>query len=267
MRLTVLVDNNTYIDQYYLGEPAVAYYIETEGKKILLDTGYSDVYLQNAKALGIDLAQVETIVLSHAHNDHTGGLPVFPIQDGSVQIVAHPEVFTPRRAGNLDVGSPYSLAEAEQHFRLHLSAEPVQLTERLIYLGAIPRNNDFEAQKPVGKRWTDAGWVPDFVPDDSALVYKGMEGIYIITGCSHAGICNIMSYARQVTGCERILGMIGGCHLFEGNSMQIQATAQFMATAAIPKLYPCHCTSFAAKAAINELLPVQEVGVGLRLEW
>ncbi len=71
MRLTVLVDNNTFIDQYLLGEPAVSYYIEAENKKILFDVGYSDVFLQNAAKLGIDLTQLDMLVFSHGHLDHT----------------------------------------------------------------------------------------------------------------------------------------------------------------------------------------------------
>ena len=74
MKLTILVDNNTFIDQYYYGEPAVSYYIETEGKKILFDTGYSDVLIRNAELMGIDLKAVDDIVISHSHNDHTRGL-------------------------------------------------------------------------------------------------------------------------------------------------------------------------------------------------
>lgn len=74
MKLTVLVDNNTYIDQYYLGEPGVSYFIEDCGIRILFDTGYSDVYVRNAKKMGIDLSELDAVVLSHGHNDHTGGL-------------------------------------------------------------------------------------------------------------------------------------------------------------------------------------------------
>lgn len=78
MKLTVLTDNHTHIDQYYLGEPALCLHIETDGRKILLDTGYSDVCLRNSRAMGIDLRQVDTIVLSHGHNDHTRGLLLPP---------------------------------------------------------------------------------------------------------------------------------------------------------------------------------------------
>ena len=74
MKLRVLVDNNTYIDRYYLGEPAVSYYIECDGIRPLFDAGYSDVFLKNAEALGIDLGLVTHMVFSHGHNDHTRGL-------------------------------------------------------------------------------------------------------------------------------------------------------------------------------------------------
>ena len=74
MKLKVLVDNNTYIDQYYYGEPAVSYYIEDEDSKLLLDIGYSDLFIKNSKAFGIDLENVTTIAFSHGHVDHTRGL-------------------------------------------------------------------------------------------------------------------------------------------------------------------------------------------------
>ncbi|WP_417204562.1 MBL fold metallo-hydrolase [Acetoanaerobium sticklandii] len=74
MKLTVLVDNNTFIDQYYLGEPAVSYYIEDEEIRLIFDTGYSDIFISNAKLLNIDLEKLTHIALSHGHNDHTRGL-------------------------------------------------------------------------------------------------------------------------------------------------------------------------------------------------
>lgn len=74
MRLTVLVDNNTYIDEYYWGEPGVCYYIEDGEEVLLFDVGYSDLFIKNAAAMNIDLSQLNTIVLSHGHDDHTRGL-------------------------------------------------------------------------------------------------------------------------------------------------------------------------------------------------
>ncbi len=77
LKLKVLVDNNTYINQYYCGEPAVSYYIEDEGTRLLLDVGYSDIFIKNSKALGIDLRSIDTIVIPHGHDDHTRGLQFY----------------------------------------------------------------------------------------------------------------------------------------------------------------------------------------------
>ena len=97
-----------------------------------------------------------------------------------------------------------------------------------MFLGEIPRVNDFENKKPVGEHCLTDGWHDDYVLDDSALVYKQKDGIYIITGCSHAGICNIAEYAKQVTGCSVIKSIIGGLHLFSGRSQQTLATADYL---------------------------------------
>jgi len=77
MKLKVLVDNNTYIDQYYYGEPAVSYYIEDDGVSLLLDVGYSDLFIKNSMALGVDLENISTIIISHGHDDHTRGLKYY----------------------------------------------------------------------------------------------------------------------------------------------------------------------------------------------
>ncbi len=91
MKLTVLVDNNTFTDEHFLGEPGLCYWIETDGKKILFDTGFSDVYLKNAKKLNIDLSNTDCIVLSHGHNDHTTGLKSFPHSSKKIDLISHPD--------------------------------------------------------------------------------------------------------------------------------------------------------------------------------
>ena len=77
MKLKVLEDNNTFIDMYYLGEPAVSYYIEDGSYKILFDVGYSNAFMTNARKMNIDLESINKLVISHGHDDHTGGLKYF----------------------------------------------------------------------------------------------------------------------------------------------------------------------------------------------
>ncbi|MDH6363591.1 7,8-dihydropterin-6-yl-methyl-4-(beta-D-ribofuranosyl)aminobenzene 5'-phosphate synthase [Enterococcus sp. PF1-24] len=268
MKLTVLVDNNVYIDHYYLGEPALSFWIEDGDEKILFDTGYSNCFIENAEKLKIDLSQVSTLALSHGHNDHTGGLPFFNqyLKTTKPKLVAHPQAFFPKQAVEGSIGSPLSLAELADNYQLQLSTAPVQLSENILFLGEIPQLVDFEPRQQVGEYQAAEAYQPDYVFDDSALVFTGKAGLYIITGCSHSGICNICEYAKQVTGQTKIAGVIGGFHLFEENT-QLQATINYFKENQIEILYPCHCVSFFAKSAIHQEIAIGEVGVGLTLEW
>ena len=268
MKLKVLVDNNTYIDQYYFGEPAVSYYIEDEDTKLLLDVGYSDLFIKNADALNVDLKNVNTIVISHGHDDHTKGLKYYFEQNNknNLCIISHPDAFKEKVVDNLKVCSPILEEELKEKCKLILSREPIKVSKNIIFLGEIPQINDFENRKPIGKQINGEYAEDDYVMDDSALVYKSENGIYIITACSHSGICNIIEYAKQVCKDNRVLGLIGGFHLFEVTE-QVNKTIDYLKQNNIRELYPCHCTSFAVRAEIHKNLPVKEVGVGLEINW
>lgn len=267
MKLTILVDNNTFIDQYYFGEPAVSYYIETEGKKILLDTGYSEILMRNAELMGIDLSQVTHIALSHSHNDHTRGLMFLQekFDLSQVELIAHPGCFLPKYFDGGYIGAPYSEAEIAKIAKYVPCTGVRKITDRLIFLGEIPRTNDFENQFPIGEYEKDGARYEDFNMDDTALVYKSDDGIFVITGCSHSGICNIVEYAKKVCGDERVIGVLGGFHLFEDDE-QLKKTIAYLESCKIEKLYPCHCVSLLARARMMEKLPVVETGVGMQVE-
>lgn len=267
MKLTVLADNTTLIDHYYLGEPAVCYYIEDEGTQLLLDAGYSDVFMKNAETLGIDLSTLSAIAFSHGHDDHTRGLQYLCNQQSlqDISIVAHPDTFKKRVADGLSIGSPLSLRYVQEHSQLTLTRTPRKMSKNITFLGEIPSLNDFERRKPFGMLHDESGEHEDVVMDDSALVYSGAEGLFVITGCSHSGICNIVEYAKQVCNDTRITGIIGGFHLFDVTP-QLAKTIEYFQENAITELYPCHCVSFAVKAAIHSVIPLHEVGVGLVIE-
>ncbi|AWI04809.1 MBL fold metallo-hydrolase [Clostridium drakei] len=268
MKLKVLVDNNTYIDQYYCGEPAVSYYIEDEDISFLLDVGYSDLFMKNAKAFGINLDKISSIVISHGHDDHTRGLKYYFNENKKdiISIIAHPDAFKEKVVGDLKICSPILEKELKEKCNLILSKEPIKVSKNITFLGEIPETNTFENRKSIGKQAVCDNFIDDYVMDDSALVYKSKDGIYIITGCSHSGICNIIEYAKQVCKDNRVLGVIGGFHLFEVDE-RVSKTIQYFKQNNIKELYPCHCTSFIVKAEIHKVLPVKEVGVGLEINW
>jgi 7,8-dihydropterin-6-yl-methyl-4-(beta-D-ribofuranosyl)aminobenzene 5'-phosphate synthase len=277
---TVLVDNHTLNDRYFTAEPALSILLEEQGKKVLFDTGYSDVCIRNADRMGISLLDLDCIVLSHGHNDHTGGL-VYLVQrliEAMIEsrpfripaLIAHPFCLYPRPKPPLrDVGSPLSEDRVRLHFPVQTSREPVWITDRLVFLGEIPRRFPFEASSP-GPRLIvlpDGSRTPDHLIDDSALAYRSPEGLVIITGCSHAGICNIIEYAREICGEQRLVDIIGGLHLMNPSRERIDGTCAYLQDVGPEVMHACHCTSFASRVALSSVCPVAEVGVGLRLEY
>jgi 7,8-dihydropterin-6-yl-methyl-4-(beta-D-ribofuranosyl)aminobenzene 5'-phosphate synthase len=278
MKLTVLVDNNTLIDRCFLGEPALSYLIEADGQKILFDVGYSDAFIVNARKLSIDLLEVDFVVLSHCHMDHTWGLePLVRLHTEAMveklparkpALVTHPQTFLPRRLGELpEIGSLLAGAALSRFFPLQLTREPVWLTERLVFLGEIERSNDFEAQKPIGRVLENGVEKDDFLLDDSALAYVSSGGLVIVTGCSHSGICNIVEQARKVCGRERVIDIIGGFHLLEPSPEQLQGTLEYMTSLSPGSVHACHCTDLSSKIALSQVVDLREVGVGLSLEY
>ena len=274
MKLTVLVDNNTLIDRYYIGEPGVSYLLEDGEARLLFDVGYSDAFLKNALKMKLALGNIDYLAISHGHNDHTWGLGHF-VQWLSEQedaksptLVAHPLAFKSKRIEAVgEIGTLLSSEVLERQFAMVLTRQPVWLTERCVFLGEIPRRNDFENQTPVGSIEHEDGRIDDFSLDDSALVYKGDEGLVIVTGCSHAGICNIVAQAKAVCNENRIQDIIGGMHLLDCSAAMLDQTCAFLRQAGVQKLHAAHCTDLAAKIRLAQDFKLGEVGVGLRLEY
>lgn len=262
MKLTILSDNNTLIDRYLLGEPGFSCLIEDGGKRFLLDTGYFGIFARNAETLGLSWRDVDEVILSHCHDDHTKGLSAFFIEGPRPRLVAHPGLFRRVASRGLMIGCPYPRTKLERYFDLELTAEPLALTENLFYLGQIPRVFPFQEDQAVrqGEDGPDKNW------DDTALAFRGREGVYVITGCSHSGIGNILEQAKKVTGQDRVMGVIGGFHLREMDERSM-GTIAYLAGEQIPCLYPCHCTALSVKVALGQRMHIEEVGTGTCLEW
>jgi 7,8-dihydropterin-6-yl-methyl-4-(beta-D-ribofuranosyl)aminobenzene 5'-phosphate synthase len=278
MKLTVLVDNNTLIDRYFYGEPGVSYFIEDEGKRILFDVGYSDVFIKNAQKMNINLLNIDFLALSHGHLDHTWGLdPLIRLYTEAIienishknpMLVAHPLTFLTKKIDGLDeIGSIISEDKLSKHFKLKLSKDPVWLTEKIVFLGEIERKNDFEAKRPIGKIVKDDFGYDDYLMDDSALVYKSSRGLIVITSCSHAGICNIVEYAKKICKNDKIIDIIGGFHLLNPSKEQLQGTLEYMKKLEPDEVHACHCTDLNSKIALSKVINLREVGVGLKLEY
>lgn len=195
-----------------------------ETHSILFDTGYSRIgVLHNLKILGIDLKEIEALVLSHGHMDHTGSLHAILETFGrTMPLVVHPEAFlTPRY---LDIGEgkkllfPLTLKRDELEAlgaEILESTAPVSLCDNhLLVTGQVERTTTFEKGFPNAYLSRNGKEEPDAIWDDQSLVlHLKDKGLVVISGCAHAGIVNTVAYARKITGVEKIHGVIGGIHL------------------------------------------------------
>ena len=278
MKFTVLVDNNTLIDHYFIGEPAVSYFIEAEGRRILYDVGYSDAFIRNAQKLHIDLLDIDYLVISHGHLDHIWGLDALlrmyseaSIEGSNVRkptLIAHPKTFNfrPRKwiGGS---GSLISEERLSQYFTIQRIEEPLWLTDNLVSLPSIPKLNDFELKTPFGKVLVDGQDIDDYMEDEIAIAYKSKDGLVVSNPCSHRGICNTIEYAKTVCQEGRIADVICGFHLQNPDEQVLDGTVAYFAEQHPMALHPCHCTDLRSKVALSKVTNLQEVGSGLRLEY
>lgn len=258
MKLTVLVDNVA--GGQFQAEHGLSYLIEIDEQKILFDTGHSDLFLRNANKLGINIVEeVETIVLSHGHWDHGNGL----IHLSNKKLITHPSAFSKRyrKSDHTPVGLNLEKEDLSQKFEIITTKEPLRITENLWFLGEIPRVTNFEAKNTS---YLFENGEEDFIVDDSALVANTRNGLIVISGCAHSGICNICEYAKKVSGMNKVHAVIGGFHLKDQGEQSLKTLAYFEQNN-IQRILPSHCTALPAKILFSGQFDFPEIKTGMEI--
>jgi len=264
LKVTVLVTNLGGDPYEGDGEWGYSALVEVDGHKILYDTGLSaDLVLRNAKALKIDLSDVEDVVLSHNHYDHVGGLmslrrelsKINPRAMSRVHVGAG--IFEPRWSESGEDHNGLRLIRAEYlatggAFVVH--DKPTELFPGVWLTGPVPRTNDEKNWTPGLSLDTPQGRREDNVPEDSALIFNTGQGMIILTGCAHAGIVNITEYARRIIGNKPIVAMIGGLHLFSASDQTLAWTGAKLKSYGVSSLLAGHCTGIEATFRLRESL-------------
>lgn len=262
--ITILVDD--FEVPGLVAEHGLSFLIELDGGRILFDTGQGPALEANSRTLGVDLATIDTLILSHGHYDHTGGIPHLIEVAKSMNIYAHPGTMQKRFNIRDGVAKPVQIPRrsriAIERFptsRLFWVSRPHSLSERLGLTGPIPRKTSFE--DTGGPFFLDkAAQHPDLIEDDLALWIKTGEGLVICVGCCHSGLINTLDCIRSLTGESRIRAIIGGLHLIHAGENRLDQTLSELRRFAPQAIIPCHCTgelavSFLGKALGASLTP------------
>jgi len=262
VRLTIICENTVGRPLPLLGEHGFACLVDSSAGRLLFDTGRGCALLHNLATLGIDPNSIDAVVLSHGHDDHTGGLLPLLQQTGPRPVFAHPAVFAERYSVRGEerrrIGLATSLVELERAgARFRYLDECSEIAAGLWFSGQIPRTNPVEQGDPslVQPGPESGSMVPDPVDDDAALAIETSHGLVILLGCAHAGLINTVEHFQRQFGQQPLHAIIGGTHLGPAGEAQFIATLNFLATLGATRIGVGHCTGQTRSARLYGQFP------------
>ena len=269
IRVTVLVDN-TANGNDLIAEHGFSCLIEADGRRVLFDTGAKDALLKNSVRLGVDLSELDALVFSHGHYDHTGGLAAIVDRLGLLSVIVHPNVLGPHRSQRTghdrDIGTPKASRVALDLLHCMFQQTAVEVVDGIWTTGEIPRTTS--ENHDTGLYIDSAGMQPDLVLDDMALVLRHQKGLIVLLGCAHAGVPDTLAWVDQMFPGEPLLGLLGGMHLDGATPEAISAVTQVLRRSPPLFVAPGHCTGDAAKQAMLAAFGTcyRHVCVGMQLD-
>ncbi len=256
-RLTVLCENSVSGPFGIIGEHGWSVLVETGSRKLLFDTGQGQGLVSNATWLGRKLHDIDAVILSHGHYDHTGGLPQALQIAGQVPVYCHPDIFLDRwwikGQTSREIGLRFKRSWLES-----IGADFVfvrRFTEIYpnIYLtGEVPRKTGFEPPDPHMKiRGEDGAMIQDPILDDMSMVVDTPGGLVVILGCAHAGIINILEHVVSMLPGKKIRAVMGGTHLGFADDRQFEETLSALERFEVGLLGASHCTGLENSARLH----------------
>lgn len=246
MKIKMLVENTT-ISKEYKCKHGLSIFIETQEQKIIFDLGSNDLFKKNAFKLGVNISDIDVVVISHGHLDHGGGLKTFLESNNKAKIFMHKLAFEQHYANILGfkfkVGLDNNLKECDRIFYTEESMavySNIQLFSNITEKIFCPKSNNNLYAKIDGEYKTD------LFEHEQNLIIKENGKYILFCGCAHKGIINILEKAELLCG-QELDYVIGGFHLFNPLSRKIEDVNLIESIANKLKkrktrYFTCHCT-------------------------
>lgn len=257
VKITILIDNNAPEGTKLVAEHGFSALIEDHGKKLLFDAGASNSFLANAHQLGIDLSDVTTLIISHAHWDHSGGVIDFVAQwkarQKSLYVGQH--FFQKHysvRTSLVESGAPFDCSYLEQEkVAVHYCHSIEQITPHCFVVSGFERSNTIEKANERFVIQHGKEVIVDEFSDECALVVKQNEELNLLVGCAHIGILNMVEHIEKQFGLP-VVGVYGGIHLMDSSRDYITTILEHLAMLKVNSLGLCHCSGEEVHTILGE---------------
>lgn len=256
MKITVLIENTA--PENLKAEWGLSLLIEHGGKKYLLDAGASPAFIENSKALGLSLADVDAAVLSHAHFDHSDGLDAFcDLNDHALVYIrrdAAENCYSWHRRFPKYIGVRCGVMKKRSGRFVRVDGD--YSIGRGVML--IPHKaSDLRQRGKTAQMYVRKGFwlVPDEFRHEHSLVFDAPDGLIIFSSCSHSGVDSILDEIAKTFPGKQVRAVVGGLHLVRTPPREIRLLAERLRKMGVPEIYTGHCTGEQAMAILEEELP------------
>lgn len=270
MKATIVVDN---IGTMSLpGEWGLCIYIEHGDKKILLDTGASNLFKDNMEKLGIDIADIDAAILSHAHYDHANGMEDFLEANRNakfyVQNTTAENCYFKMKFLKKYIGIPKNIMEKYKD-RIIVSNGNEQIFEGVSLIPHTTSGLELLGKRERMYQKIGRKWYPDNYSHEQSLVFDTEKGLVIFNSCSHGGVINSINEVKKAFPEKNVYGYIGGFHIFKKPEAEIRELAEKIRQTGISYVCTGHCSGERGYRILHDELGdmVHQMSVGLVQEF
>ncbi len=246
MKITCIVDNRALFASNFYSEHGFSLFLNSDNVNVLMDAGKTPTVLRhNLDLLGLD--SVDKVVISHGHNDHTGGIPA--LHNTGADFLLHPDALIPKydvsNGNSRYIGFPKSVVHDKSGLKMEFVDETTKIGSNLWIFNHVDKHCDFENIPSNLSIKKEGRFLKDKFHDELNLVVKTDNGLIVLSGCAHLGIVNILYSAMEYFQ-DEIYGVIGGSHLINAHPQRIERTLDELKKIQPEIIAMGHCTGFEA---------------------